>query len=139
MKRHAIIEVSKEEVFDLIKAGIDPVDFGHYDKYIRIATKLWAGYINEQLVCAWGLIPISLISNNGYLWLHATEAIKGNEFLFIRQSKIVVEDLLKQWPALCGHTLIGQDRSIKWLRMLGAEFDNPVGKLLPFVIRGHYG
>ena len=43
--------------------------------------------------------------------------------------------VLEQFKSIVGVVLMGNKRSIRWLKWLGAEFGEPNGKLIPFTIR----
>ena len=97
---------------------------------------LWGGFWNGETLCIFGLIPPTLLSEQAYLWLHTTEAASEHEFVLVRRSQIEVRKMLEEHPRIIGHCEVGAERSIRWLRWLGAVFGEPQGKLIPFVIRG---
>ena len=88
-----------------------------------------------KVLCFWGLIPPTLLSDQAYLWLYTTEHMQGHIFSLVRHSQRAVEEMLKDYPIIVGHGVIGNDRSLRWLRWLGAQFGEPQGQLLPFEIR----
>jgi hypothetical protein len=96
---------------------------------------LWRSELDGKLLCVWGLIPPTLLSNQAYLWLYATKEAEKHTFILVRYSQLMVKIMLGHFDQLVGHCVAGQDRSIRWLRWLGAEFKEPNGKLIPFVIR----
>ena len=98
-------------------------------------TALWMGKLDGRLICAWGLIPPTLLSDQAYLWLFTTPALAGHEFIFIRRSQIEVRAMLEEFPIIVGWTNVGWAQTIRWLRLLGAEFEEPLGTRLPFIIR----
>src|SRR5215467_288715 len=85
------------------------------DYCFSLSMYMWAGLIDGRLACLWGLIPPTLLSNQAYLWLYTT-------------------DVIKEHTSICGHAIAGADKSIKWLRWLGAKFGEPQGKGIPFRI-----
>lgn len=95
----------------------------------------WAGLLNEEIACVWGLIPPTLLSEQAYIWLYVTPLVENHEFIFVRNSQIAIAQALKKYPNIYGHTEIGNDRAIRWLKWLGATFGEPKGKAVPFVIR----
>lgn len=101
----------------------------------NFASNLWIGYIANKPVCAWGLVPPTMLSDGAYLWLYSDPEIKEHKFTFVRQSQLVIEDMLKLYPLIYGVTRIGGDHSIRWLRWLGATFGEPHNGFLPFEIR----
>lgn len=100
-----------------------------------MSVRVWGGYIDHDLVCIWGLIPPSLLSNQAYLWMHATPAVKSHQFIFVRHSQRVMETMLKQYEQIVGHCRVGAADSIRWLSWLGAEFGEPEATIVPFTIR----
>lgn len=110
-----------------------------FERCLMASANFWLGQHDGKLVCIWGIIPQTLLSDRAYLWLYTTPALRGHEFLFVRNSQRAVEDLLQLFPTIVGHAIVGQDQSIRWLRWLGATFGPPEGKLIPFVIRKRNG
>ncbi len=98
-------------------------------------TTVWAGYVDEELVCIWGLVPPTLLSEMAYLWLHTTEGVKDHEFIFVRRSQRAIQEVLKMYPLIVGHCEVGSPRSVRWLKWLGAVFAQPEGKMIPFMIK----
>jgi hypothetical protein len=116
--------------------------FAHTDRKtmefcLLMSSIIWAGFINEVLVCIWGVIPPTLMSYQAYLWLYTTDKLKGHEFVLVRHSQLVIEEVLKEYQSICGHAIIGSDKSIRWLKWLGAEFGPPQGIAIPFRINRH--
>lgn len=105
------------------------------EQYLTFSAKLYLGSISGKLVCAWGLIPPSLLSDQAYLWLFSTEAVEEHKFIFVRNSQRAVEDMLKEWPLITGYCDCANARSQRWLRWLGATFGPPLETMLPFEIR----
>ena len=106
-----------------------------FDRCLFSSSNVWLGRADGKLVCVWGVIPPSLMSDRAYLWLWTSEAIQGNEFLFVRHSQRAVEEMLKLFPSLYGHVALGAESSKRWLRFLGAKFGEPDAKAIPFQIR----
>lgn len=137
--KSAIRKLDASEMQDLISSEIAPklneVDARKFEAVRRVTQMAWAGYIGKKFVCVYGLIPPTLLSDNAWLWLHTTDEIKGNEFIFVRQSQRAVEAMLKVYPALIGNCEVGAEHSIRWVKWLGGKFGEPVDGLTPFVIR----
>ena len=109
------------------------------DYCLMLTTSLWVGKVDDKLVCTWGLIPPTILSNQAYLWLYATDAVKDHEFLFVRHSQIAIQKMLEEYELITGHAEVTATKSIRWLRWLGAEFGESDGNILPFVIRKKHG
>ncbi len=102
---------------------------------LTFAHNIWSGWYGDRLACVWGLVPPSLMSDSAYLWLYTTDAIKDHEFMFVRYSQRMIEQMLELYPRITGMTQAGATDSIRWLRWLGASFGEPQGTFIPFVIR----
>lgn len=110
-----------------------------FARYVFVSTMLWIGTVDGKLLCMWGLIPPTLLSDRAYLWLHTTEAAEEHTFILVRRSQIEMKKMLVDFPNIVGHCQVGADQSIRWLKWLGAKFGEPTDKMIPFTIRGNNG
>lgn len=126
-------------ISELISSGfdltLDSKEAGVLEFCQGMSSESWTGYADEKLLCCWGLIPPSLLSNQAYLWMYSTPLIREHQFLLVRHSQRVIEEALLRYPNIIGHCVIGARDSIRWLGWLGAEFGPPDEKFVPFVIR----
>jgi hypothetical protein len=104
---------------------------------LLMSTIIWAGFIRGELACIWGVIPPSLMSHQAYAWLNTTEVLKGHEFIFVRHSQLIFDEILEEYQAVVGHVIVGSDKAYRWLRWLGAEFGPPQGMVVPYRITRH--
>lgn len=104
-------------------------------RHMHNSSRCWIGRDGDQILCFLGVIPPTLLSDRAYLWLYTTEHLREHVFIFVRYSQRVIAEILEQYPIIVGHAALGSDRSIRWLRWLGAEFGHPEGNYLPFEIR----
>jgi hypothetical protein len=107
------------------------------DFCLLMSTYMWACFMNGKLAGIWGVIPPSLMSDQAYAWLNTTEDLKGHEFVFVRHSQMVFDELLEVYPSVVGHVVIGADKAYRWLRWLGARFGPPQGMVVPYRITRH--
>ena len=136
-----IVEIRRVEVDEATALTRDMVHDDSDEKTMEfcllMSTIMWAGFIRGKLACIWGVIPPSLMSDQAYLWLNTTEVLKGHEFIFVRHSQRVFEELLEEYPSVVGHVIIGADKAYRWLRWLGAEFGPAQGMVVPYRITRH--
>jgi len=136
-----IVEIRRVEMSEAAGLTRDMVHDDSEEKTMEfcllMSTIMWAGFIRGKLACIWGVIPPSLMSDQAYLWLNTTEVLKGHEFIFVRHSQRVFEELLEEYPSVVGHVIIGADKAYRWLRWLGAEFGPPQGMVVPYRISRH--
>lgn len=92
------------------------------------------GLVDGEVACMWGLIPPTFLSNRAWLWLLTTDIVAEHKFLFIRHSQRYIEEALREFPIIVGDTDITNKPAQRWLKWLGARFEQPVGRKIPFVI-----
>lgn len=102
---------------------------------LRRSSHHWVGSINGEVGCVFGVITESLFSEIAYIWLLTTDVAEQHKFTLVRQSQIWIKTLLKQHHTLCGHCLLTETQSIRWMKLLGAEFGEYSGNAIPFYIR----
>lgn len=102
-----------------------------------LSENVWKGVVDDEIVCVWGIVTPTIISDQCYLWLLTTDAAMKHKFIVVRWSQIVVELLLNKYNRIVGHVESNKPHSQKWLKWLGAEFQMPDedGRKIPFVIR----
>lgn len=99
------------------------------------SSHLWLGTHDETILCFFGLIPPTLLSDVAYLWLYCTPSMQGHTIPLIRHSKRAVHDWLSIYTSIVGHGHVDKPRSLAWLRLIGATFGEPTGSVIPFEIR----
>lgn len=135
----AIGRVPRADIRGLISSHIAPtldaVALRKFNQFVLVSQTIWACEIAGEFIGMWGTVPPTLLSDHTYLWVHTNDKVVGHTFQFIRHSQIAIAEILKEYTVVHGHCLSGADKSMRWLAWLGAEFGEPDGKLIPFVIR----
>ena len=72
-----------------------------------MSAECWSGYVDGKLICCWGLIPPSLLSNQAYLWMHSTAAVREHKCVLVRHSQRIIEDALRRYESITGHCQCG--------------------------------
>lgn len=101
---------------------------------MRSSICSWAGYVDDDLACLWGIVPPTLLSDRVYLWLVVNELVDDHKFVFIRHSQVEMKKMLDLYPTIIGHCDVRHKRSMEWLKWLGARFDLSQGPMAPFTI-----
>lgn len=110
-------------------------DLRSLDNVLNVTHDLWVGCVGDDPVCAWGLVPPTLLSDEAYLWMIVLEGAESHTFCLVRHSQIQMEEMLKLYGTIRGHCEVGNARAQCWLKWLGADFGYPEGTLIPFAIR----
>ena len=102
---------------------------------LRRSSHHWVGFVDGEVGCVFGIITGSVFSEVAYIWLLTTDIAEQHKFTLVRQSQIWVKVLLEQHHTLHGHCLLTETQSIRWMKLLGAEFGEYSGNLIPFWIK----
>jgi hypothetical protein len=95
-----------------------------YDEHVRYSTVLWVGQIDGVEAVACGLIGLSPFSDTAYIWvLHSDLSLRHTVYLLL-WSKLVIRDMFKLYENLIGWCKCDNERAQKWMKWLGAEFDD---------------
>jgi hypothetical protein len=121
----------------LDEVRLDDIGERTMDFCLLMSTGIWGCFVDDRPICIYGVIPPTLMSHQAYLWMFATDFLKEHQFVLVRQSQIVIENLLKEYPVIVGHAIMGSSKSIRWLKWLGAKFGTPHGTAIPFRIERH--
>ncbi len=105
--------------------------------YINRSSLTYVGKVDDQVACVCGVILPSLFSARAYLWMLTTDVADSHTFMLVRHSQMFIQKLLERFEVIAGHTEASQERSIKWLKWLGAKFGHPQGRMIPFEIIRH--
>lgn len=135
------------EIRGLTKAEADDLLQAEYVKmtepqYTRMAaavrrSKLRGLWRDGTLIGVWGVYVSTILSDEAFIWLHVTPEFKGNEFVFVRQSQMVVQDLHRRYSKLTGLCESNNILAQRWLKWLGAKFGE--GDPKPFIIEASHG
>jgi hypothetical protein len=96
--------------------------------HILLSENAWVAKLDGVTVATWGVIPPNILSSQVYVWAIVADAIAEdpfNKFLFARYSQRIAEILLAKYESLYGFCYPSQVASIKWLKFLGAKFEEP--------------
>lgn len=135
----SILRLDGAEAYDLIYgehlSTLGVMDQETIHRTMRNSSRVWLGLDDDKVLCVYGLIPPTLLSDRAYLWLYTTKHFTSHVFVFVRHSQRVVAEMLQEFPTIVGHGHVGSAKSLRWLRWLGAEFHEPQGKFIPFEIK----
>lgn len=115
---------------------LSPHELSVMSDCITKSTDIWLGKYDDEIYCVWGLIPPTILSNRAYLWLYVDQKkVLERQFIFIRKSQIAVKEMLDIYDVLFGVTGASAEKTIRWLKWLGAEFEQGRTGYIEFKIR----
>lgn len=86
---------------------------------IKFSTDSWAVVVNGKLLFIAGVGLLSMIGKVGCPWLLGTDAINQFPFEFYKQSKKLLNEVLRDYAALTNHVYGKNATAIRFLKHLG--------------------
>ena len=86
---------------------------------LRRSTEAWAGTVDDEVACIFGVGPLSLLGGEGSPWLLGADLIERNAFAFARRNRAVVARWLRTYPVLRNYVDARNRQAIRWLGWLG--------------------
>ena len=85
----------------------------------------WAGLANGELVCLFGVVPVSLVGVTGIPWLLGSDAVTRYGRPFLRRNRAYLREMLREFPVLRKVVDARNTVSIRWLEWLGFTLGTP--------------
>lgn len=92
---------------------------------IRGSRKAWAWVIDGEVVCIFGVAPLSMVTGSGSPWMVATPDVYKHRLAFLRESRRWVRVMRSMFPLLWNCTAAGNKAGIEWLQWLGFNVKEP--------------
>jgi hypothetical protein len=105
-------------------AGLSPNEALRMSLEASIAA--WAGTVDGEVACVFGVAPLSLLGGEGSPWLLGSDLIEQHAFAFARRNRAVVRGWSAIFPVLRNYVDVRNAVSIRWLRWLGFALLPPV-------------
>lgn len=80
----------------------------------------------DRPIAMCGINPESFIGNKAVVWFLSSPEIDMIKVKFIRNSRLIVDKFLDFYGVLFNYVDISQTKTIKWLKRMGAKFEEPV-------------
>ena len=111
---------------------------------LRYSDHAWAGIIDGEVACIFGVGSLSILSDVGVPWLIGTDAINRHSRAFLRRNLWVVALMRERYPVLRNWVDARNTAAIRWLKWLGFTLGDPAPwgaaqlPFHPFEMRGNY-
>lgn len=137
MPSYAVVPASAEHVAAMLpqvrQADRDEV-WAAYAELIEVAlprslvlsTHAWAGLVDEQVACVFGVAPVNLLAGHGAPWMVGTALVERHAFAFLRRNRQYVATMRSTYNRLENWVDARNSAAISWLGWLGFEFDQPM-------------
>jgi len=80
---------------------------------------------NSNPIAMFGIVPENILGQEASVWMLATDDLKKIKRRFARNSKVFVHMMLEYYSYLYNFVDDRNKESIKWLKYLGAKFEEP--------------
>ena len=121
-------QADREEVEAL--TGRDPRE-ALVESVARSASA-WAGLADGELVCLFGVVPMTLVGVTGIPWLLGAESVTRYGRPFLRRNRAWLREMRHAFPVLRNVVDARNTVSIRWLEWLGFTLGTPQ----PMGVRG---
>lgn len=105
-------------------------------KSFRMSTHVWAGLVDGEVACIFGVAPYNMLDRKGAPWMLGTPLVEKHAMAFLRRNRWYVRIMLEMYNHLQNYVDARNTAAIGWLRWLGFTFDEPTpyGKFsMPFM------
>lgn len=89
------------------------------------AEMAWAGLVDGEVACIFGVQGASLLSETGFPWMIGTDLIEQHAKPFLRRNRKMVGVMLDRYPHLINYVDARNAKAIEWLQWLGFEIHEP--------------
>lgn len=127
-----IRDMDKRELYLLMRLQPRPA----FEMTVGASVRTWAGFVDDDLVCVFGINRRSAISDVGIPWLVGTNAVEKIPLAFLKQSRKYFELFERAFPQMENYVYADNRVVIRWLEWLGFDMDEPQpmgGAQAPFI------
>lgn len=127
---HSMREADRQEILAQDRSIKDSLMYGFNN-----SDKAFAGFINGELACIFGVGRVTLLSNRGVVWFVATPVIEHNQMAFLRVCRRYYAEMCYGYSRMFNYVDARNTLAINWLKWLGFKFEEaePMGiNKIPF-------
>lgn len=92
---------------------------------VACSTHAYAGMVDGEPICIFGVGPESLLAGRGIVWMLGTDGIERHAGAFLRRSRKVIASLRSVYPVMTNYVDCRNAKAIAWLQWLGFRMDVP--------------
>ncbi len=117
----AVREPDRKEIWR--SSAVSPEDA--LRRALRVSDMVWTGRYDGDLVCMFGVAPVSILTGTGSPWLLGTDLIEKHARPFLRANKGYIEEMLGRYPILMNYADTENVVAVRWLEWLGFTMNTP--------------
>lgn len=92
---------------------------------LRLSDVVWTGRYDGDLVCMFGVSPVSIVTGVGSPWMLGTDLVERYARPFLRANKAYLDQMLGRYQVLENYVDTENEAAIRWLEWLGFEMSTP--------------
>lgn len=92
---------------------------------VRVSSEAWAGVVDGETICLFGVAPVSVLGGLGSPWMLGTSGVDRNAMMFLRRCRAVVSGWRTVYPTLENVVDERNRAAHRWLRWLGFTLEAP--------------
>lgn len=115
-------QADKDEIWASAKLG----PYGALVESWELSPMSWAGKVDDEVVCIFGVGAVSFLSQKGAPWLLGAHGLERYSFAFLRRNQSIIREMHELFPLLENYVDARNETSIRWLRWLGFKIEEPV-------------
>ena len=117
----AVREPDRKEIWR--SSAVSPE--GALRRALRVSDVVWTGRYDGEMVCMFGVAPVSILTGIGSPWMVGTDLIEKHARPFLRANKTYIEDMLRRYPVLMNYADTENVVAVRWLEWLGFKMSPP--------------
>jgi len=134
MVQYEVIDTTDEHIEELAEtmsqADVDEVWASSHRSPLEsllfsstVSADTTTGLADGDVMCIFGVSPVSIISGSGSPWLLGSDLIREHFRIFLRGNKEWMKIQQEKWDTLSNHVDARHTLAIRWLKWLEFDFD----------------
>lgn len=95
------------------------------EKGLEVSKFTTVGCVGDDVCCIFGVTEKSLLTRHGIPWMLTTDKMELHKRILMEGSIDVVNEMKRHFNHLENYVYVENKRSVRWLKWLGFEFDEP--------------
>jgi len=93
---------------------------------IRRSTVSKTGWAGDDILCVFGVVPMTAMSDHGMIWMTGTTNLRQHAPMFLRRCSSQIDEISRGFVSIGNWCDARNTTTLKWLKWLGFEIDPPL-------------